>query len=112
MWPAGGARALTPEVGCARNRDARVAYRLHDPRSPAEATAMIQHDRKGIHLILWTTQGALAAIFFLLGLLKGLVSPEELQQTFHLVTSAPSVMLRPVGFIEIVGSLGLILPAA
>jgi hypothetical protein len=70
-----------------------------------------EHDREATNLNLWVAQWALAAAFHVLGLLKVFVSAADLQG-LHLVTQAPAAILRPVGIIELIGSLGLILPAA
>jgi hypothetical protein len=73
---------------------------------------MARIDRDTIHVDLWITQWALAAAFHLLGLLKVFVAAGDLQQGFHLVIQAPASILRPVGLVELVGSLALVLPAA
>jgi putative oxidoreductase len=73
---------------------------------------MTPSDREEMHLHLWVAQWALAATFHLLGLVKAFVPALDLQQGLNLLVQAPAMVLRPVGLVELVGSLGLVLPAA
>ena len=68
--------------------------------------------RLSVNALLWTGQWALAATFFVLGLLKVLLPATDLQLGLHLVPAAPAAILGTVGLVELLGSLGAILPAA
>jgi hypothetical protein len=68
--------------------------------------------RSPIDTGLWAGQWALAAAFFTLGLLKAFVPAPELQQGLRLVVRAPEVIVQRVGLVELLGALGVILPAA
>jgi hypothetical protein len=65
-----------------------------------------------LHAPLWATQWMLAAVFEFAGLLKACVPAEDLQHKLRFATDAPAAILRPVGVLEIIASLALILPAA
>lgn len=65
-----------------------------------------------LHAALWATQWMLAAVFEFAGLLKACVPVEDLQHKLRFATNAPVAILRPVGVLEIIASLALILPAA
>ena len=73
---------------------------------------MAETDRRQIHIALWAGQWMLAATWFLLGLAKLLLPAADLQLGLGLVPRAPHGILRVVGLVELVGSLGLVLPAA
>lgn len=60
---------------------------------------------------LWIAQGVLAMIFLYAGLLK-LVQPiEGLTGMMAWVNEAPPLLVRFIGFVEVLGVLGLTLPA-
>ena len=61
--------------------------------------------------LLWICQWTLAAGFFLVGLLKLLVPAVDLQ-ALHLAGPAPHAVQRAAGIVELVGALGVVLPAA
>lgn len=68
---------------------------------------------KGWHIGLWTAQIALAALYAMAAYMKLLMSPADLVQMGLLwVEGAPLGLVRGIGFVELLGVLGLILPAA
>jgi hypothetical protein len=77
-----------------------------------EGMVMDERDDRELNANLWAGQVLLAGAFHVLGLLKLLVPAPDLQQGLHLLTQAPVAILRPVGVVELIGSVGIILPAA
>ena len=65
-----------------------------------------------LHAALWVTQWMLAAVFEFAGMLKACVPVEDLQHKLRFATNATAALLRPVGILEMIASLALILPAA
>jgi putative oxidoreductase len=62
---------------------------------------------------LWVAQIALAALYGMAAYMKLLMAPEALVQMGLLwVEGAPLWVVRAIGFAELLGTLGLILPAA
>lgn len=62
---------------------------------------------------LWVAQVALAALYGMAAYMKLLMSPAELVQMGLLwVENAPIALVRGIGFAELLGTIGLILPAA
>jgi hypothetical protein len=68
--------------------------------------------RKGLHVGLWVAQGLLAAAFLMAGGMKVSAPLEELQAQMPWVTGALGGAVRFIGVVELLGALGLILPAA
>jgi hypothetical protein len=69
-------------------------------------------DRRNLlDTMLWTTQCWLALIFTSSGLLKALLPAADLQSTFGLASAAQPGVLGPVGLVELVLALLLVLPA-
>ncbi len=67
---------------------------------------------KGWHIVLWVVQGLIGIAFIVAGLTK-LVKPiPELAQTMSFVPHAPELLVRFIGLSELLGGLGVILPAA
>lgn len=64
-----------------------------------------------LHITLWIVQVLLAAMFLAVGLMKTATPIEELAQTMPLAGDMP-ILTRFIGVVEILGGLGLILPAA
>ena len=64
-----------------------------------------------MNISLWISQGILAIFFILFGALK-LFSPiDGLAEQMPWVSDVPSALVRFIGFAEIAGGVGLILPA-
>jgi hypothetical protein len=67
---------------------------------------------KGLHIGLWVAQGLLAAAFLMAGGMKVSAPIEQLQAQMPWVTGAMGGAVRFIGVVELLGALGLILPAA
>lgn len=67
---------------------------------------------KWLHVGLWITQGLLAAAFLMAGGMKLSAPIEELQTQMPWVTGALGGAVRFIGAAEVLGGIGLILPAA
>lgn len=65
---------------------------------------------KALHIVLWITQVILAALFLMIGFMKVSTPIDELSKTVAMAAEVP-VLIRLIGFIEILGGLGLLLPA-
>ena len=76
------------------NQDARVA--------PA----------KGLRIALWLAQALLALFFLMAGVNHGILPVEQAAQRAPWVTGVPFALLRFIGFAELAGAVGLVLPAA
>lgn len=62
---------------------------------------------------LWVAQIALAALYGMAAYMKLLMTPEALvQMGLVWVDGAPLWLVRSIGFVELAGAIGLILPAA
>lgn len=60
-----------------------------------------------LSVALWTAQGVLAAIFLLSGAMKFVIPIEQMAKQ----TSLPVLFLRFVGVCEVLGAIGLVVPA-
>lgn len=68
---------------------------------------------KGWNIGLWVAQVALAALYGMAAYMKLLMSPADLVQMGLLwVEGAPLALVRGIGFVELLGAIGVILPAA
>ena len=68
---------------------------------------------KGWHIGLWVAQIALAALYGMAAYMKLLMAPADLVAMGLLwVENAPILFVRAIGFAELVGVIGLLLPAA
>jgi hypothetical protein len=67
---------------------------------------------KGMNAALWGAQGLLAALFLAAGLMKTTAPIEQLQANMPWVNGAMGPLVRFIGSTELLGALGLILPAA
>lgn len=68
---------------------------------------------KGWHIGLWVAQIALAALYAMAAYMKLLMAPADLVAMGLLwVENAPLLFVRAIGFAELLGVIGLILPAA
>jgi uncharacterized membrane protein YphA (DoxX/SURF4 family) len=67
---------------------------------------------KGLHIGLWVAQGVLAASFLMAGGMKVSAPMEQLQAQMPWVSGALGGAVRFIGAVELLGALGLVLPAA
>lgn len=67
-----------------------------------------QTSTKGLNIALWIVQGLLAALFIMIGGMKLFSPAEKLAEMSH---GNPIEMLRFIGLSELLGGIGLILPA-
>ncbi|MFI8379558.1 DoxX family protein [Leeuwenhoekiella sp. NPDC079379] len=72
---------------------------------------MVNQKNKALNIILWIAQGLLAAMFIMAGMMKISQPVEVLADSLPWVTSTPLSLVRFIGFTEILGGLGLVLPA-
>jgi uncharacterized membrane protein YphA (DoxX/SURF4 family) len=79
----------------------------------ATGTMQVSAHRSGaIHLTLWIVQVLLAAFFLLAGINHGLRPIEEAAQSSPWITDIPVWLARFIGFAELAGAIGIVLPAA
>ena len=67
---------------------------------------------KGLRLTLWMAQGALALFFLMVGYSHALVPYDEIAQQATWMKDVPHVLGRFIGYAELAGGLGVIIPAA
>ncbi len=72
---------------------------------------MTTQPSKGLHIGLWIAQGLLAAMFLMAGANKLFQPIAELAKMLPWVTEVPSALVKLIGASELLGGLGLILPA-
>ena len=70
------------------------------------------HRSRALHVTLWTVQLLLAAFFLLAGVNHGLKPIAEAAQSSPWITSIPAWLARFIGFAELAGAVGIVLPAA
>lgn len=73
---------------------------------------MEQKRNKALHITLWIAQAFLAAMFIMVGLMKASQPIEALAESLPWVTSTPLALVRFIGISELLGVVGLLLPAA
>jgi len=61
---------------------------------------------------LWSVQGLLAIAFLMGGGMKVLTPATELAQQMNWVNHVPAMVVKVIGLLEVLGAIGLILPAA
>ena len=66
---------------------------------------------KGLNTVLWTAQIFLAIVFFVTGAGKLILPMEKLYEIIPWTKTVSSLPIRLIGFTEIIGSIGLILPS-
>ena len=66
---------------------------------------------KWMNISLWVVQGLLAAMFLMAGANKLFQSIPELSKMLPWVTQVPEGLVRFIGFSELLGGIGLLLPA-
>lgn len=67
---------------------------------------------KGLRIGLWLVQGILALMFSMAGVMKATQPSAELATLVPWTTDVPLLLVRFIGVSELLGALGLILPAA
>jgi putative oxidoreductase len=67
---------------------------------------------KALHLGLWVVQGLLGAMFLAIGAMKVTQPIPVLANTLGWPAAVPAPLVRVIGLAELLGGLGLILPAA
>jgi uncharacterized membrane protein YphA (DoxX/SURF4 family) len=67
---------------------------------------------KALHVALWVVQGLLAAAFGMAGLMKTTKPIADLAQQMVWPGAVPAALVRLIGASELLGAIGLILPAA
>ena len=67
---------------------------------------------KALHLGLWVVQGLLGAMFLAVGAMKATQPIAVLVDTLGWPAAVPAALVRVIGVAELLGGLGLILPAA
>lgn len=67
---------------------------------------------KTLTVALWVAQILLAIMFSLVGAMKAFMPLDQISKTMLWVPSVPAALVRFIGVAELVGVLGLILPAA
>lgn len=65
-----------------------------------------------MNIALWIVQLLLAIVFGAVGGMKAFLPLEQIAQTMMWVPDVPPALVRFVGYAELAGALGLILPAA
>lgn len=68
--------------------------------------------RSSMHTTIWIIQGLLAAAFLMVGSMKLTAPLAQLQAQMPWVSGALGGLVRFIGAVEILGAVGLILPAA
>jgi putative oxidoreductase len=64
-----------------------------------------------MNIILWIIQALLALVFLMAGFMKTCQPIKALAEKMSWVTKVPSVLVRLLGIAELLGAIGLILPA-
>lgn len=72
---------------------------------------MEQKKNKAIHITLWIAQGLLAVMFIMAGFMKVTQPVDALAESLVWVTSTPLGLVRFIGVSELLGGVGLLLPA-
>lgn len=64
-----------------------------------------------MNIVLWIIQGLLALAFFLAGFMKAFMPTANLEKYMPWVQSIPAALVRFIGIAEMLGAIGLIVPA-
>jgi uncharacterized membrane protein YphA (DoxX/SURF4 family) len=72
---------------------------------------MAQQNSKVLHISLWVVQGLLASMFIMAGGMKSTQPVEQLATSLPWVSQVPVALVRFIGISEVLGGLGLVLPA-
>jgi putative oxidoreductase len=65
-----------------------------------------------MNIVLWIVQGLVALAFLLAGFMKTFMPVETLKKNMAWVSAVPAAFVRFIGIAEMLGAIGLILPAA
>ncbi len=65
-----------------------------------------------MNIVLWLIQGLLGLAFLMAGGSKLIMPIEELAVNMSFVNEVPALMVRFIGFAELLGAIGLIVPSA
>jgi uncharacterized membrane protein len=76
-----------------------------------EPVSPVAHSGKGWNVTLWVLQALLGAFFLAAGVNHGLVPVEQAAKSAPWVTDIPFPLLRFIGYSEVAGGLGLLLPS-
>ena len=80
--------------------------------TPSPVSSLAARPSKGLHITLWVVQVLLALAFGMAGFMKLTAPMDQLAQKMAWVAATPPPLVRFIGFSELMGALGLILPAA
>ena len=64
-----------------------------------------------MNVTLWIVAGVLAALFFLAGLMKATQPKEKLAENMGWVEDYSATQVKLIGIVEVLGAIGLVLPA-
>lgn len=79
----------------------------------ADSAAISNSPSRAWSIGLWVAQVALAAVYGMAGFNKLTMSPDQLiQMGMGFVADAPLWLVRFIGFAEVMGTIGILLPAA
>lgn len=67
--------------------------------------------RNWMHIGLWVAQVLLAVAYGMAGMMKLVTPLPELATQMSFVADSPALLVRFIGFVEVAGALGMILPA-
>lgn len=76
------------------------------------ATSSVALPRRGLHITLWVLQVALAFFFVMVGYAHALAPFDQVSQQAVWMKQVPRALSLFIGYAELVGGLGLIVPAA
>ncbi|WP_417603343.1 DoxX family protein [Owenweeksia hongkongensis] len=68
-------------------------------------------NNKALNISLWVAQGLLALMFIMAGITKATQPLEALVESLPWVSSTPLALVRFIGISELLGGIGLLLPA-
>ncbi|MHC2993725.1 membrane protein [Pontibacter sp. HJ8] len=74
-------------------------------------TVTNQNNNKALNITLWIAQVLLAGMFLMSGFMKVAQPIEQLSQMLPWASEVPAALVRFIGISEVLGGLGLLLPA-
>lgn len=66
---------------------------------------------KGLNIIVWMVQLALAAVFLMAGYMKLFTPIQELSSFLPWVEEVPNILVKFIGLTELIGGIGVFLPS-
>lgn len=72
---------------------------------------MESKNNKALNIVLWIAQIVLGGMFIMAGSMKAMQPIEALVESLPWVTTVPAALVKFIGVSELLGGLGLILPA-